>query len=69
MSEHQPTNAENGVPAALREFVQWVATQRAYNGSDHRHGQSLYNECLNAVLPQWAEEFIATRPMPPEETR
>lgn len=42
---------------ALMEFAQWVATNRSYNGSDHRHGQSLYNECLNAVLPTWASEF------------
>ena len=57
---------ENDAPAALREFVQWVATQRAYNGSDHRHAQSLYNECINAALPRWAEEFIAVRVFPPK---
>lgn len=43
---------------ALREFVRWVAINRAYNGSDHQHGQSLYNECLNASLPEWAEEWL-----------
>jgi hypothetical protein len=48
--------------SALREFVQWVATQRAYNGSDHSiHAQALYNESINAVLPEWAEEFLADR--------
>ena len=41
----------------VEEFAQWVATNRAYNGSDHERGQSLYNECLNAVLPTWAREF------------
>jgi len=50
------------VEDALREFVQWVATQRAFNGSDHSpHAQALYNECLNAVLPEWAEQWLAER--------
>lgn len=44
---------------AVREFANWVSTQRAYNGSEHEHGQSLYNECINAVLPTWAEEWAA----------
>ncbi len=39
------------------DFAQWVATNRAYNGSDHPHGQSLYNECLNGVLPLWALQY------------
>jgi hypothetical protein len=43
----------------VREFVAWVATHRAYNGSDYPHGQSLYNECLNGELPQWANDWIA----------
>lgn len=47
------------VAAEVLDFAQWVASNRAYNGSDHRHGQSLYNECLNAVLPTWAIEFAA----------
>lgn len=44
--------------ALLRRFVEWIATDRAYNGSDHQHGQSLYNECLNAALPLWVEDFL-----------
>ncbi|WP_418060825.1 hypothetical protein [Pimelobacter simplex] len=55
--------------AAARDFAHWVATQRAYNGSDHEHGQSLYNECINAVLPTWAEEWAAEQANPaPAET-
>ena len=46
---------------AAAEFAHWVATHRAYNGSDHERGQSLYNECLNAVLPTWAAEWGAER--------
>lgn len=45
-----------------REFAAWVATNRAYNGSDHKHGQALYNECLNVVLPTWAAEFTDGTP-------
>jgi len=53
---------------AVREFANWVATQRAYNGSEHDYGQSLYNECINAVLPTWAEEWAAEQAPVPEET-
>lgn len=42
---------------AVREFVQWVATQRAYNGAGDP-GQALYDYSLNAVLPKWAEEWL-----------
>ena len=49
---------------AVTEFVAWVATQRAYNGSDHPHGQSLYNECLNAALPDWADQWLREREDP-----
>jgi hypothetical protein len=41
----------------VADFAHWVATNRAYNGSEHLHGQSLYNECINAVLSTWAWEF------------
>lgn len=51
----------------LREFAHWVAVGRAYNGSNHERGQSLYNECLNAVLPTWVEEFIVEHPATPAE--
>lgn len=43
---------------AVAEFAHWVAIARAYNGSDHERGQSLYNECLNAVLLTWAQEWV-----------
>lgn len=43
---------------ALLAFVQWVATNRAFNGSDYRRGQSLYNECINAALPLWAADWL-----------
>lgn len=46
------------VERALREFPEWVATNRAYNGSEWPHGQSLYNECLNAVLSEWAADYL-----------
>lgn len=51
--------AERDTAKAVIDFAQWVATNRAYNGSDHQHGQLLYNECLNAVLPTWALEYVA----------
>lgn len=51
----------SAVAATLRDFVQWVAVHRAFNGSDHAHGQGLYDECLNVELPTWAEDFIADR--------
>lgn len=41
----------------VNEFVHWVAVARAHNGSEHQHGQSLYNECINAALPEWAREW------------
>lgn len=50
-----------GLQRVLDEFVQWVATNRAYNGTDHEHGQALYNECLNVVLPVWAADFLAEK--------
>lgn len=51
--------------AAVRSFVAWVATHRAYNGSNHSpHAQSLYNECINAVLPEWAEQWIEEKGRP-----
>lgn len=62
MSALQIRTVEAIRASAVREFVQWVATGRAYNGSDHPHAQSLYNECLNAVLPEWAEEFLTATP-------
>lgn len=43
---------------AVLDFTHWVAINRAYNGSDHPHGQSLYNECLNSALPTWAMEYL-----------
>lgn len=46
--------------ALLAEFAQWVASNRAYNGAPDP-GQALYNEQINAVLPTWAEEFLAER--------
>jgi hypothetical protein len=45
------------VQTGVREFVEWVGHQRAYNGAPDP-GQSLYNDRLNAVLPQWAEEWL-----------
>lgn len=45
----------------LGDFVGWVATSRAYNGSEHKRGQSLYNEGLNEVLPHWALEWAQER--------
>jgi hypothetical protein len=54
-----PVRPERAVRAeALRDFVQWVASNRAHNGSDYPHGQSLYNECINAVLPHWAADWL-----------
>lgn len=47
------------IAEGVRKFVAWVAINRAFNGSNHDHGQSLYNECLNAALPTWAEEWLA----------
>lgn len=43
------------------DFVHWVAIARAHNGSEHQHGQSLYNECINAALPTWAAEYLTDR--------
>jgi hypothetical protein len=52
-------DAEARAEAAVREFVQWVATSRAYNGSDHHvYAQSLYNDQINDALPKWAEEWF-----------
>lgn len=56
------------VEAALTEFVQWIAVERAYNGSDYL-GQSLYNEGINGVLPEWAREFAAALATAKEEGR
>lgn len=44
---------------AVLDFVAWVAVSRAYNGSDYRHGQPLYNTSINAALPEWAVDWIA----------
>jgi len=49
-----------GAEAVVAEFVDWVATQRAYNGAIG-HGQALYDHELNRVLPKWAQEFDAAR--------
>ena len=40
-------------------LADWVASNRAHNGSTHKHGQSLYNEGLNAVLHDWCKDYIA----------
>lgn len=42
----------------VREFAEWVATQKAFNGAD-RAGQALYDYGLNVVLLAWAEEWLA----------
>lgn len=47
--------------AAVREFAQWVAGNRAYNGSDFPRGQVLYDNSLNAELPKWVEDWIDER--------
>lgn len=44
----------------LDEFVQWVATNRAYNGAEDP-GQALYNDGLNTVLQRWAAEFLDSK--------
>lgn len=46
-----------GQADAATDFAAWVATDRAYNGSEHPRGQSLYNECINEVLREWAVEY------------
>lgn len=61
LNEWVGTDPIEEVVATLIDFAQWVATNRAYNGSDHEHGQSLYNECLNAVLGQWALDYCEKR--------
>lgn len=43
----------------LSGFTAWVSRARAYNGSPFAHGQSLYNECLNGVLSNWAGEYLS----------
>lgn len=58
-SDPDATRHDDRVKAeALLAFVQWVATNRAFNGSDYRRGQSLYNECINAALPLWAADWL-----------
>lgn len=60
-TERERDEARAQVTSAAREavlaFAEWVAYRRAYNGSDHTRGQSLYNESLNGVLPDWARAF------------
>jgi hypothetical protein len=46
------------VAGRLGQFTEWVACTRAYNGSPHHRGQSLYNESLNEVLLPWAADFV-----------
>jgi hypothetical protein len=50
-------DASAGLSAAVRAFVQWVASNRAYNGGDDS-GQEFYDRGFNSLLWVWAEEFI-----------
>lgn len=68
VAEHVAARTREAVEAALTEFVQWIAVERAYNGSDYL-GQSLYNEGINGVLPEWAREFAAALATAKEEGR
>lgn len=68
LTDHIAPLIEQARRDGAAEFAHWVATQRAYNGSDHDHGQSLYNECINGVLPTWAVEWGAEQATRSPET-